>query len=149
MKLKFNWGTGIVIALLIMMGAMTYLVSIAVRQDHDLVDKNYYQKSMNYQQHIDETANTGKLTEKPVFQITNDTLSVKFPDLAEYSGISGEIHFYSPVSARNDLKVPVKPEQNFVQHIALNKLDKGRYIVKMSWTANATSYFQEEEIRIE
>jgi len=52
MKIKITWGTGIVIALVVMISGMIYLVSIAVRQDYDLVDKDYYQKSVNYQQHI-------------------------------------------------------------------------------------------------
>ena len=54
MKIKFNWGTGIVIAMIVMVSGMIFLVSIALRQDYDLVEDDYYQKSVDYQRHIDE-----------------------------------------------------------------------------------------------
>ena len=60
MKIKFNWGTGVVLALLVMIAGMSFLVSIAIRQDFDLVDKDYYQKSITYQQHIEKVGNTDR-----------------------------------------------------------------------------------------
>ena len=79
--MKINWGTGIVIALVVMIGGMIYLVSIAVRQDYDLVDKDYYQKSVNYQQHIEEVKNTAALTERIKFDQSAETLKISFPNL--------------------------------------------------------------------
>ncbi len=149
MKIKFNWGTGVVMALLIMMAGMTYLVSIAIRQDHDLVDDNYYQKSINYQQHIDDAGNTAKLDQKLVFTLSVDTLKIQFPELAVSTDYSGEIHFYSPVAAKRDFKLAAKPDTGFAQIIALKSMEAGRYQVKVNWTANSVSYFQEEEILIE
>jgi len=61
MKIKFNWGTGLVIAMAVMIGGMVTLVTIAVRQDYDLVEDNYYQKSVDYQQHIEKVKRTDAL----------------------------------------------------------------------------------------
>ncbi|MFY9153686.1 MAG: FixH family protein [Prolixibacteraceae bacterium] len=146
MKIKFNWGTGIVLTLFVMISAMTYLVSIAIRQDYDLVDKDYYQKSVNYQQHIEEVKNTEGLLQKIQFRITTDTLILKFPDLENNTEYSGEIHFYSPVQEKRDLKLPVKIDATFAQNISLKSLERGRYLVKVDWKANKVSYYQEEEI---
>lgn len=149
MKIKFNWGTGIVLALLVMISGMLVLVSIAVRQDFDLVDKDYYQKSISYQQHIEKVGNTAALETKIAFELSADTLKLTFPDLANYQEYSGKIHFYSPVEARRDFSLDVKMDTAFSQIIDLKNLEKGRYQVKIDWKANAVSYYQEEEIAVE
>lgn len=146
MKIKINWGTGIVIALVVMISGMIYLVSIAVRQDYDLVDNDYYQKSVNYQQHIEEVKNTAALAEKIKFEQSADTIKIVFPNLGNTQEYSGEIHFYSPVEEKRDETVKLKLNGNFSQSISLRSLKSGRYTVKIDWSANKVSYYQEEEI---
>ena len=53
MKIQFNWGTGIAIALIVMICGMLTLVYLATRQDYFLVEKDYYQKGINFQEQID------------------------------------------------------------------------------------------------
>lgn len=149
MKIKFNWGTGIVIAMVIMIGGMVTLVSIALRQDYDLVEDDYYQKSVDYQQHIDKVKQTEALEQKITFSQTADSLSLTFPNIAEPTGYAGKIHFYSPVAEKRDLTLPVKLNSVFSQSIELKKLEAGRYKIKIDWTANQTVYYQETEIVVE
>ena len=146
MKIKFNWGTGIVLALLIMVGGMIVLVSIAIRQNFDLVDNDYYQKSITYQQHIEKVKNTAALENKIAFELSTDSLKLTFPKLANYQDYTGEIHFYSPVEERRDHSLSIKLNAGFSQTIGLKILEKGRYEVKIDWTANKVAYYQEEEI---
>jgi len=148
MKIKINWGTGIVIALVVMIGGMIFLVSIAVRQDYDLVDKDYYQKSVNYQQHIEEVKNTSALAERIKFDQSADTLRISFPNLGNVQEYSGEIHFYSPVEEKRDEIVKLKLNSNFSQSIGLKSLKSGRYTVKINWSVGKVSYYQEEEILV-
>lgn len=148
MKMKINWGTGIVIALVVMIGGMIFLVSIAVRQDYDLVDKDYYQKSVNYQQHIEEVKNTAALTEKIKFDQSADTLKISFPNLGNVQEYSGEIHFYSPVEEKRDETIKLKLNGNFSQSVGLKSLKSGRYTVKIDWSVGKVSYYQEEEITV-
>jgi hypothetical protein len=148
MKLKFNWGTGIVLALIVMIGGMIFLVSIALRQDYDLVESDYYQKSVDYQKHIDEVKNTEALPEKVRFEQTTDSLKLAFPSLSLVDDYSGEIHFYSPVEEKRDETVKLKLNNQFIQAIDLKNLKSGRYTVKLNWTANKQSYYQEQEITV-
>lgn len=148
MKIKFNWGTGIVLAMIVMIGGMIFLVSIALRQDYDLVENDYYQKSVDYQKHIDEVQNTETLDEKVRFDQTQDSLTVAFPAIASVSDFSGEIHFYSPVEEKRDETVKLKLNNQFTQAISLKGLKNGRYMVKLNWTANKKSYYQEQEITV-
>lgn len=144
--MKINWGTGIVIALVVMIGGMIYLVSIAVRQDYDLVDNDYYRKSVNYQQHIEEVKNTEALPEKIRLEQTDDSIRLTFPKLSAISDYSGNIHFYSPVEEKRDETIKLNLTDNYSQSIALKSLKSGRYTVKIDWSANKVSYYQEEEI---
>jgi hypothetical protein len=147
--MKFNWGTGIVLALIIMMSGMLFLVSIALRQDNDLVDKDYYQKSITYQEHIEKVRNNEALAEKIRFEIEPESMKLIFPNLADAKEYSGEIHFYSPVEAKRDLIVSIKPDSSLFQNIDLKDLEKGRYQVKINWMVGKVSYYQEEEITLE
>jgi len=135
--------------MLIMVSGMIYLVSIAVRQDYDLVDNDYYQKSVNYQQHIEEVKNTAALSEKIKFEQSADTLKITFPNLGNAEEYSGEIHFYSPVEEKRDETFKLKLNSNFSQSIGLKTLKSGRYTVKIDWSVNKISYYQEEEITVE
>jgi nitrogen fixation protein FixH len=146
--MKINWGTGIVIALVVMVGGMVYLVSIAVRQDYDLVDKDYYQKSVNFQQHIEEVKNTEALTERIKFDQSEDTLKILLPNLGNVQEYSGEIHFYSPVEEKRDETIKLKLNGNFIQSIGLKSLKSGRYTVKIDWSVGKVPYYQEEEILV-
>jgi hypothetical protein len=129
-----------------MISGMIVLVSIAVRQDYDLVDNDYYQKSVNYQQHIEEVKNTSALTEKIKFDQSTDTLRIVFPNLGNVQEYSGEIHFYSPVEEKRDETVKLKLNSNFSQSIGLKSLKSGRYTVKIDWAVGKVSYYQEEDI---
>jgi len=149
MKIKFNWGTGIVIALVIMISGMLVLVSVAIRQDYDLVDDDYYQKSIDYQQHIEKVKNNDGLTVKVKFELSTDSLTLRFPELSNADQYSGEVHFYSPVEKKRDLTLPLKLDTARSQTILLNALEKGRYQIKIDWKAGGVSYYQEEEITVE
>ncbi len=144
--MKFNWGTGIVLALVIMISGMTYLVSIALRQNDDLVDNDYYQKSEKYQQHIDEVRNSNALTVKIHLELSEESLKLIFPKLANIQDYAGDIHLYSPVEEKRDMTVRIKLDTVFNQVINLKSLEKGRYQVKIDWKAGKVAYYQEEEI---
>lgn len=146
--MKFNWGTGIVLALLTMITGMIVLVSIAVRQDYDLVDKDYYRKSVNYQQHIERVKNNEALYEKIQLKLSGDSLILSFPRLTDHTGYSGEIHFYSPVEEKRDLTLKVQPDSSYLQKVELSTLKAGRYQLKIDWEAKGTGYYQEEEIAV-
>jgi hypothetical protein len=148
MKIKFNWGTGIVLAMIVMIGGMIFLVSIALRQDYDLVETDYYQKSVDYQKHIDKVKNTDALDQKISIEESGDSLKLTFPTLSAVTEYSGEIQFYSPVEASRDKIIKVNPDANYKQIIGLKGMKDGRYNVKIDWTANKKSYYQEQEITV-
>ncbi len=146
MKLKFNWGTGIVIALFVMVCGMSTLVYIATRQDYFLVEKDYYQKGINYQDQIDRVSNTNALRSKPEIILQSQQLSIQFPNWFAGKNISGKILIYSPVNENMDQNYTLKLDDSLAQVISLEGLGNGRYTVKLNWTANEVPYYFEQVI---
>lgn len=149
MKLKLHWGTGIAIAMGLMIIGMLVLVAIATRQDFDLVEKDYYQKGINYQTQIERIANTNSLIDKPVLQLDGTVLRIQFPVWFSGKNLDGNVTVYSPVSENYDKSFGLKPDSLLSQQIPLHELKPGRYTVKLEWTANQTPYYLEHEIQIE
>lgn len=148
MKIKINWGTGIVIALLIMISGMLFLVSIALRQDFYLVEKDYYQKSVNYQSQIDKINNVSKLAVPVKLTQSDKAIQLDFPELFENEQLEGTIHIYSPVSEKNDLTLPIRLNGGLRQSISVKNLSSGRYTIKLDWTSNEKPYYQELKIQL-
>ena len=146
MKLKINWGGGIVIAIIVMVMGMSTLVFIATRQDFYLVDKDYYQKAVNYQQQIDKIENANALKEKVTIKYSDRSLQVQFPAIFQDEVLEGTIDLYSPVNENYDLNIPIKLDTQLSQLVSLKELPKGRYKVKLDWTANEKQFYQELEI---
>ena len=146
MKIKINWGTGIVIALALMMSGMLVLVYIATSQDYSLVEKDYYQKEIAYQQQIDKINNAAGLKEKISCTQKVNGLEICFPHFFDTDTLQGTIHLYSPLSSKNDRTVPIRLDGNLSQLVSIDNLPKGKYKVKVDWTARQTPYYEELEI---
>lgn len=148
MKLRFDWGTGIVTAIIVIIAGLAVMVGIAVKQDYYLVDKNYYQKGVQYQQHIKKMKNTGSLVEKISYTLNANSLTFKIPACADGSLPEGEVYFYSPVNPKNDYKVILAPDDSMFQAIDLNNLAKGRYVIKIDWSCDTVGYYQELNVTV-
>lgn len=149
MKLTFNWGTGIAAAMVIMIAGFSVMVFIATRQDFFLVEKDYYQKGINYQAQIDRVKNTESLAQKPSITLEGRTLTIQLSPWFEGQKIEGSVLLYSPVSEDFDLKKTLNPSAGLSQQIDVASAKPGRYVVKLDWTANEIPYYLEQEIRIE
>ena len=108
MKIKFNWGFGILIAIVFFMGVTIALVTISVNQKTDLVTDHYYEKTLKYQNQIDMEKRSEKFVKG--LEITNgdNELNIKFPDAFKSFPVKGELYFYRPSDAANDFTVPLK-----------------------------------------
>ncbi|WP_423129148.1 FixH family protein [Gaoshiqia sp. Z1-71] len=149
MKININWGTGIVIAIILMISGMLFLVYLATRQDYYLVEKDYYQKSVNYQEQIERIRNANQLMVKPDFSYGNHRLTLQLPPEFKGKTIAGQLRIYSPVNEAYDLSFNLKPDTALRQYLALEQLPKGRYTLKLDWTAGEKAYYFEQNFHKE
>ncbi len=149
MSIKFNWGTGIFIFIIIFVVTMLGVVYLSFQQDNDLVDESYYPKAMEYQQEINSRDRALELSSLFNAEQVNDEVIVTYPiEFKEMNLEKGEIFFYRPSAQKFDLKEKMSPGPDLKQTFPLSLFHSGKYIVKYSWIMGGETYFDEKTIII-
>ncbi len=145
MKLKFTWGTGILITIIVFVSFFIGFIIFSLTQDVNLVTKNYFPDEIAYDTKIEKIKNTDKLKNKINISVKNNILTIKFPDEITYPDkVKGTILLYYIKSYRDDKKFTISLDENKTQKINITTLKKGRYKIKTDWTYNGKNYFQEK-----
>lgn len=148
MKIKWNWGTKLVIAMIAFMLMVVALVVRMAREDISLVEKDYYPKGQAYQELLDKVQNTLPYASEIHAEIQHDTVLISFPDFFEPESVRGSIHFYNRTSENKDFYIPLELDSDRIfRHFAGNI--KGRYIVKIDWEQQGVSYYTEKNLTLE
>ncbi len=112
----------------------------------ELVDENYYDKEIVYQEQIDKIERSNNL--KNSLQLVNakELILIKFPEEFEHNKIMGFVEMFRPSEAKLDFKVNIKCDSsnNFV--IPTDKLKKGLWKVKIDWAVGDSTYYNEEVV---
>lgn len=148
MKIKFNWGTGILIGIIIFIAATVAMTLIFMNQDVNLVTDKYYEDSLKYQDEIDKKSRTNSLNEEVKINLVGKELSILFPDDFLDKYFSGEIYFYRPSNPGLDFKLPLRPGNDGSQVILTDKIEKGFWRLKLNWVMDGNGYYNERAITI-
>lgn len=149
MKIRFNWGTGIFIVItFIFLGVIGFFI-FSAHLDINLVESNYYEKELVYEERISHMRNAGNLHEKVVVQQQAGAIVIQFPDTARNSGITGTIWFYRPSDEGKDFTVPIRLDDSLRQVIDKKGTFPGKYLVKIDWIMAQVPYYQEEVLILE
>jgi hypothetical protein len=149
MKINWNWGTKLFIATAIFMLFLLGLVYMTTLQDRSMVEDEYYQKSMVYQEMIDKKNNAKQLEQQIQINLGSEYLSIVFQDNFNPESISGEIKIYRPSDIKLDIQIPIKLDSTRSFHFPKNKLTKGKYIVKIDYKVGEKGYYQEQVVFVE
>ncbi|MBN2668507.1 MAG: FixH family protein [Bacteroidales bacterium] len=141
--MRFTWGTGIFLFLVVFVLSMASFIIFAVNQDVNLVNKEYYQKGVKFDDEMLRIAN-GKLDNEKVSLIQNESEVFFEIDEDYYHNLdSVKLEFYRPSDRRLDLFFNVNHAQ---YSISKNNFKYGRYIVKMTWLKDNHQYKIEQEL---
>src|SRR5690349_8662665 len=129
--MKLNWGHKLLffstLFLLLIMG----FVYVMIRQSVELVEQDYYEKGMKYQQVINSKKDSEKILQ--VKLTTNDSgqkgLSLTIIDSS--LTINGEIAFYRPSDKSKDFVIPFSVTCSLPVFYPLNLIDKGVWKIKL------------------
>lgn len=145
--MKINWGTGIVISLVLFAAMLTYYMIRGAQNPSDLVTEDYYEQEIKYQDRIDFTKNANDLGALEI-SIENKELKILFPTGFNSANATGKIHFYRPNKANIDFDVPLKIEANNAQSIDISTIVKGRWVLKIDMQAAGKNYYWENPITL-
>jgi hypothetical protein len=142
MKIKINWGTAMVIVLVVFMIFIlqyTYRATFIEKYNHHLVADDYYKDELNYQTVIDKENASNKLKENIKLVKTEKGLTILFPKNIDFNKITGTINLLRPSNYKLDLKNKIKLNSNTFL-IEDKNLAIGKYEVSVDWKYNSKSY---------
>lgn len=146
--MKINWGTGIAIFYISFMIIMISMVVKSVRNNVDLVDKEYYVKDINYEKFRKKRANGTSLQEQlnVVTNVTNKTLLLSFPK--DMKGLKGETFLFRPSNSQLDVHLPLVLDENNKMKISTTRFKGGLWRLKTEWTYQGITYYAEQKITL-
>jgi len=146
--MKFNWGTGIVIALVSFIGFIMYFVitmSTSNNYSHDLVTEKYYQKELNFQNEINAKKNAAALKNKVTIKKTTKGLKIELPKDFTSKEIKGKVFLYRPSNKQLDFEIPFSISKTYLL-VPEERLLDGRWNIDISWRYKKTEYLVKEKI---
>ena len=145
---KFNWGTGILITIILFMIIVISTAVYLMNQDVDLVTNDYYNKGINHQQQIDRMNRTNAMDDKVQISPENGYLKLKFPKSYAQKSFNGTIQFYRPSDSKKDFALSISIDTSAQQLIPVQNLEKGYWKVELSWTQDSLEYYKESSFVI-
>ena len=146
--MKFNWGTGIVLAFIGFISFIMYfVVSMGTndKYDHDLVTEDYYKQELSLQDDIDNELNSKRLKQDITWDKTEKGLTINFPKEFDPSKITGKVFLYRPSNKQFDFETSISLSNHNLL-IPDNRLLGGRWNIIIDWQYNKTPYRFKKEI---
>lgn len=144
--MKLNWGHKLVfftVAFMLFIIAMVYKIST---QKVELVDENYYENGIRYQEEINKY-NASRDT-KHVIDFSLTTHELTFQTLAKNT-ISGEMHFYRPSDSKLDFVKSFSVDSIGKHVFSTAALKKGPWKVTYEWKTKDTLMAAEKQFVVE
>lgn len=146
--MKFNWGTGILIFLIVFLLAAAAFIIFAMRQDVNLVHKDYYEKGVDYTEQMNVISRSEPYNEKITVKQDETGLLIAIDSALAATIDSGKVLMYRPSGGNQDLEYLLeKPVSNVF--ISSDKLIGGRYILKSQWFTGGTRYETEQPVIVQ
>lgn len=146
--MKLNWGTGIFIFLVIFLLACTAFIIFAVKQDVNLVHKDYYEKGVNYTEQMQINARSKPFYSQVITSMQNDYFSIDIDASLAAKIDSGNVIMYRPSDSHKDVSLPLLLTNNRL-NIAKGTLIPGRYILKLYWYSDGRKYQIDKPVNIQ
>lgn len=145
---RFNWGTGLTIAIVLFicttLGVVAYIISL----DYHMVNDNHYEKAVNYQEHIDRVEQTNAM-EMPVeieLMPAEGNIEIRFPQSVDRYNLKGTVELYRPSNPSLDQSINLMLGDGGIQQIPAGDLVKGKWLVKVTWSTKDQKYYKQQNI---
>lgn len=146
--MKLNWGYGILIVIVlffILMGTMYYF---AARESNEMIDSDYYEKELKYQEVIDASKNLLSLSKNTLFSQNDTAIFFIFPKGSYETFLEGSLELLRNEKQALDYKTPIRPDTSGVVIVAKKLLAPGIYRARLKWQAHATPFYKEESVLV-
>jgi len=137
--MKFNWGTGILIFLILFLLACGLFIGFAMRQDISLVHEDYYEKGADHSQQMLVEARSAQYKNAVGTQMKEGVLLIDIEASLAAKMDSARFHLYRPSDSKYDIQDSFKASEHPLI-IPGEELIPGRYILKVYWSWEGLNY---------
>ena len=145
--MKFNWGTGILIFLILFLMAAAVFIGFAMRQDVNLVHEDYYEKGVDYEAQMNAEARSVQFRDSIESHFEDQFLKITFHGSQQMQADSASILLYRPSSSSLDLNMSFDFKQGSMK-VPGSELYSGRYILKLAWYSDGMKYEVDKAIHV-
>ena len=144
--MKINWGTGIVIAMVLFMSFILYFVvrSAAPENRYYFDEEDYYKSSLKHQEVIDKLEKTKTLSSKVIISKSKNGFILEFPKEIDEEA-TGTVAFFRPSTEVLDFELPLKIS-NHKMAIEHDNLIAGKWNITITFTENNNEYLVKRSI---
>jgi hypothetical protein len=146
MKAPITFLQGIIIAIAVPIVLLIAFVIYSSQNSFKLVERDYYQKEINYQSQIDKETRTNQLSQKFNIVSNEDRVVLQFPSMFAPEDINGRILFFRPSDLNLDVSIKIDLNRDGLQSISNTNLKKGAWIIKVFWNNQQDEYYSEKRI---
>ncbi len=137
--MKFNWGTGILIFLILFLLACGLFIAFAMRQEVSLVHEDYYEKGADHSQQMLVEARSVQFQNDIGIQMNQGELQIDIEQSLAAKMDSARFHLYRPSDSNYDIQQSFEATQSPLI-IPGEELIPGRYILKVYWSSGGLNY---------
>lgn len=137
--MKFNWGTGILIFLILFLLACGLFIGFAMRQEVSLVDEDYYEKGVDHSNQMNVEARSAQYLNAFGTQLKNGLLQIDIESSLATKMDSAHFHLYRPSDSHRDIRQSFDASESPLT-IPGEELISGRYILKIFWSWEGLNY---------
>ncbi len=147
-KIKINWGTGLVIGMVLFIGFILFLVIKMTTDDrysYELVEEDYFKQELLLEDKLLARKNFAALNVPIGSSRTEQGLELTFPDTLLTQQLIGTVSLYRPSNKQLDFTIPLQISgANLL--IPKDRLVDGRWNISVQFTYNDKPHLYEEKI---
>lgn len=148
MKIKFNWGTGIFITIIVMVSWIGFLISKAFEYKVNIDTEDYYERGLDHTTQMERIKRSIPYEDGFTIEIIDEYIQISYPAFFYGKNVTGELWFYRPSDFELDKKIALSNQENNIQKVHIHYFKRGRYILRTTLNANDLSYFFEHDVII-
>jgi hypothetical protein len=150
--MKFNWGTGIFLFLIVFLVACGIFIYFAMTQQVNLVHKDYYEKGVDYGEQIKVNARSKQFAHSFDTKSNDQFFIVDINESLVTKMDSGTIQMFRPSDKTKDISTSFKTSDKTVStqfQFDKRALLSGRYILKITWFMEGEKYEVDQPVNVQ
>lgn len=143
-----NWGYKIALVIAIFLAGMFFMVYTSYQQSVPMIDKDYYEKEIAYQEIINASKKYNALSDDSLIILSGDSMFWNFHENTTGNGAKGKIEFIKTDNESHDKTLSFTCNDNRAYVLPKSIVSSGTYKVRTRWMYNQNEYYREQNITL-